>query len=351
MLRALGRRAPDLRVQIRSAAPARLFLAAMPIPLEIAHQVNDVGVVQSDALTLDGAATLRSYAEFQQGRDAIIDAEVESIRRDGVDLIFGDIPPMASAVGRRAGVPSVAMGNFDWEWIYGEWADEAPEAAHVIDSIRTDYGATDLLLRLPCHDEMLAFPRRVDVPLVGRRAALDRDEARRRAGIPKEARAVLLSFGGMGLGEADLARLARDRDHHYLTVGDIKVVRGTHLEEWELQARGLLYEDLVGAVDVVVTKPGYGIVSECAVNRSAMLYTRRGAFREYPILVREMQKYFPAAYVDSSDLRRGELVEPLRELAALPWPESPPSTDGAEVVAGRVLDILERSIDVRAVVR
>ena len=342
MLRALGRRAPDLRVQIRSAAPVRLFLAAMPIPLEIARRVNDVGVVQSDGLTLDGGATLRRYAEFSKGREAIIDAEAESIRRDRVDLIFGDIPPLASAVGGRAGVPSVAMGNFDWEWIYGEWAGEAPEAAHVIDSIREDYAATDLLLRLPFHDEMRAFPRQEDVPLVGRRAALDRDEARRRAGIPEKVRAVLLSFGGMGLGEADLRRLARDRDHHYVTVGATKVVGGTHLEEWELQARGLLYEDLVGAVDVVVTKPGYGIVSECAVNRCAMLYTRRGTFREYPILVEEMQDYFPAEYVDPDDLRKGELLEPLRRLAARPWPESPPPIDGAEAVAARVLEMLER---------
>ena len=38
--------------------------------------------------------------------------------------------------------------------------------------------------------------------------------------------------------------------------------------------------------DVVMTKPGYGIVSECLANGTALLYTARGRFAEYPVLVR-----------------------------------------------------------------
>jgi hypothetical protein len=51
------------------------------------------------------------------------------------------------------------------------------------------------------------------------------------------------------------------------------------------------YEDLVGAVDIVASKPGYGIISECAANGTALLYTDRGRFCEYEVLVREMPRY------------------------------------------------------------
>ena len=37
--------------------------------------------------------------------------------------------------------------------------------------------------------------------------------------------------------------------------------------------------------DVVVTKPGYGIISECLANDTALLYTDRGHFIEYDVLV------------------------------------------------------------------
>ena len=339
VLRMLARLEPRTVVQIRSAAPAQLFLCAMPLPLEIAYQVNDIGVIQSDGLTLEGAATLRRYADFLEHRDELLAREAVSLRACEVDLIFGDIPPFASALGPLSGIKTLAMGNFDWDWIYGEWIAEVEGGERIVESIRRDYAATDLLLRLPFHDSMAAFPRQEDVPLVGRRAQASTTETRRRAGIPADAPAVLLSFGGMGLSGADLSALAHDHEHHYVTVGDLHVPRGTHLQEWELQARGILYEDLVAAVDVVVTKPGYGIVSECAVNRTAMLYTERGAFREYPILVEQMRDYFPARYIAPDELRAGRLPEPLRKLRAQPWPDSAPPTNGAEIVARRLLEL------------
>lgn len=340
VLRALGRLAPEAVVQVQSAAPAHLFLAAMPLPLEIAYQVNDVGVVQRDGLTLDGGRTLERYARFLADREPLLQRETESARRQGIELIFGDIPPLAFAVAARADIPAIAMGNFDWHWIYSEWREQHPDADSLLDSIRADYATADLLLRLPFCAQMRSFPRVEDVPLVGRKARLTPAEARERAGIPRGARAVLLSFGGMGLKGADSAALARIRDHHFVTVGELSVPGGTHLHEWELRARGLLYEDLVAAADVVVTKPGYGIVSECAVNRRAMLYTERGAFREYPILVAEMKRYFPAHYVASEELRAGRLEQPLLALADATWPGAPPATDGAEIVARRLLEMI-----------
>ncbi len=54
---------------------------------------------------------------------------------------------------------------------------------------------------------------------------------------------------------------------------------------------GVRYEDLVGASEAVVTKPGYGIISEAIANDAALLYTSRGHFPEYDVLVEEMPKY------------------------------------------------------------
>ena len=61
---------------------------------------------------------------------------------------------------------------------------------------------------------------------------------------------------------------------------------GIHVidDDW-IYERGFRYEDLVRASDVVMTKPGYGIVSECLANGAAILYTARGRFAEYPVMV------------------------------------------------------------------
>ena len=57
----------------------------------------------------------------------------------------------------------------------------------------------------------------------------------------------------------------------------------------------------------MVTKPGYGIISECIANDTALLYTSRGDFREYPVLVKEMPKYLRCCVHRSRRFVLGEL--------------------------------------------
>jgi hypothetical protein len=111
-------------------------------------------------------------------------------------------------------------------------------------------------------------------------------------------------------------------------------VRGPSAEA--LAAADLRYEDLVAAVDVVVTKPGYGIVSDAIAGRARLVYTTRGDFPEYGVLVAEMPRFLPVAFVSNQDLREGALGPALEEVLAKPFPP-PPDLSGAEVAAAELL--------------
>jgi hypothetical protein len=108
------------------------------------------------------------------------------------------------------------------------------------------------------------------------------------------------------------------------------------IDEPSLYAGGLRYEDLVAAVDVVVTKPGYGIISECIANGTAIVYTGRGRFAEYPVLVREMPKYLRCAYLDQDGLRAGRWKGALDAAAGAPEAPVRPATNGADVIADMI---------------
>ena len=96
--------------------------------------------------------------------------------------------------------------------------------------------------------------------------------------------------------------------YHVLWPGDV--------DEAAMYDAGYRYEDLVRAVDVVVTKPGYGIISECIANDTALLYTSRGDFREYPVLVEAMPKYLRCAYIEQDELLSGNWQPHLDRLLA-----------------------------------
>ena len=107
--------------------------------------------------------------------------------------------------------------------------------------------------------------------------------------------------------------------------------------------RGYRYEDLVKAVDVVVTKPGYGIVSECIANDTAMLYTSRGDFREYPVMLQEMPKYLRCEFIDHQDLFSGNWAPHLDRLMAQPAPQQRPPTNGAQIAAEIISQEIKRN--------
>jgi len=158
-------------------------------------------------------------------------------------------------------------------------------------------------------------------------------------------RTVLLSFGGVGMPGLSPASFAHLREYQLVLTGpagsDPAPPNLRRLEGEALAAVALGYIDLVGAADVVVSKPGYGIVSDCIGAGTRLVYTDRGDFPEYPILVREMGRYLPAVHVGNDDVRSGRLREAVERVLSLPLP-TPPDLSGAEVAARRLLEVAAR---------
>jgi hypothetical protein len=328
VLRAVRNLAPDLPLTVVSAAPEWLFRAAVPGPLSFRSATLDVGVVQSDALTMDEAATAARWRQWSDAYPRRLDEEAGWLRRAGARVVLGDVPPLAFDAAAEAGVPSVALANFSWDWIYRHlgraWPDLRRAAAH---SARA-YARCGLLLELPFGGHLGAFPRREAVPFVARRSRVPGEETRRRLGLAADRPAVLLSFGGLGLGRFDAAALS--------DLEGYAVLGPQGLSPEVLAGHGLRYEDVVAAADVVVSKPGYGIVTDAIAGRTRLVYTDRGDFPEYAVLVEQMPRYLPVAYVSNQDLRAGRLRAALAEVAAAPFPPAP-DLGGAEAAARRLL--------------
>ncbi len=89
-------------------------------------------------------------------------------------------------------------------------------------------------------------------------------------------------------------------------------------------------------MDVVATKPGYGIIAECAANDTALLYTSRGHFVEYEVLVREMPRYARSQFIPQDELFAGNWRPYLERLLAQ---ARPPRADvsGAAAAADIIL--------------
>lgn len=332
VINALHVRRSDLNVIVRTTAAKWLLDLTIRGPYTYERVETDTGIVQVDSLRLDEDASIRRALEFMSTFDARVEREVESLKRSHATLVVADIPPLGIAAGGRLGVPAVALGNFTWDWAYSPYRG----GERLVDAIAAAYAQADLAIRLPMWGGFAAFNKVVDVPFVARRSTRDPGEVRRALGLSEHNRLVLPSFGGHGLSAIASATADLER-----AVGELQGYEVLFaFDEQTLYADGFRYEDLVRAADAVVTKPGYGIIAECLANDTALLYTSRGHFIEYDVLVAAMPRLVRSAFIGHDDLFAGRWKPHLDALLRQPKPATQPAANGADVAADLLLDWL-----------
>jgi L-arabinokinase len=353
VINAILAKRPETRIGVRTAAPRWLFDLTVKGTITFSTLETDTGVVQIDALTLDEADSIRRASSFHGDLVTRAASETRSLRELGATLIVGDIPPLAFAVGAAAGIPSIALGNFTWDWVYADYP-RVRLAPSLLPAIRGAYSKASMALRLPMWGGFETFSNVKDIPFIARHATRTREEVCKILKIPADKPIVLSSFGIYGLPGLDTDLLAKFKKYTVVTTATVPLSRarkdtpmtekkGTFISinEEPMYDAGVRYEDLVHASEVVVTKPGYGIVAEAIANDAAILYTSRGHFPEYEVLVEEMPKYLRTAFISHDDLFNAKWESHIDKLLAQPKPKKKPDTNGADVAA----DILLKALD------
>jgi hypothetical protein len=332
VLAELQNRCPELRLIVVTTAPRWLLEAYLSADFIHRPRQLDIGVIQSDSLTLDPAATLSALEELKASAPELIDAESRFIRDQGVQLVLADIPPLATQIAKAAGVPCWMMGNFGWDLIYQQWGEKFEDIIHWIQGCFAD---CDRLFRLPFHAPMSGFPVIEDVGLTGGQPRYSAEEVRARLKltVPKE-RVVLLTFGGLGLHYIPYHHLEYFPDWQFITF-DTKAP-----DHWAnlIKVNGQAYRpvDLMPACGVMVSKPGYGTFAEGCRVGIPIVSLPRANFAEAQYLLAGLQQYSFHQILD------------MAEFAASSWeflhrPMNPPQSterlraDGNEAIAQEIM--------------
>jgi hypothetical protein len=351
VMNALGKALPTSRIVVRTAASPDLLGRTLRVPCEVWPGPCDPGIAQRTSVEHDDRRTLEEVLDFYDSWESRVTEEADRLAPEKPAVVIGDIPPLAFAVAARLGVPSVAIANFTWDWIYDTQPGFGPHRT-LLSVLRNAYRQATLALRLPLSDGFDVFERVRSIPFIARQPVRGRHETRRHFGFADDERVALLSFGGYGMPALDLARLDCLDTWRVVTTDRVTdtdctlPARVVRISEDGFLKGPCRYEDLVRAVDVVVTKPGYGIIADCIAAGTAMLYTSRGSFREYDLLVDALPRHVRSSFISQDDLFAGRWREALDSVLALPPPGPPPPTDGAAVAASAIAELAaaERSV-------
>ena len=77
--------------------------------------------------------TLSACQALHKRIPSLIEEELSFIKRNKIRLILGDIPPLCFEIAARSSLPSVAINNFTWDWIYRAYLSDFPIPGKVAD--------------------------------------------------------------------------------------------------------------------------------------------------------------------------------------------------------------------------
>ncbi len=337
ILRALHQAAPNLPLYVVTDLPIEFLRNRLPgVPFELRRQVFDTGMVQLDSVRVDIQETQRQALALMQSRDRLVTQEQAFLQSIGAGLVVTDIPSIPLEAAARAGVRRAAVGNFGWNWIYADFVDQDPAWQAVVDVYEAGYAQADLLLRLPFAEPMTVFPRRVDIPVVAAPGQPCREKIAALTGAPIDRHWVLLSFSTLNWDDQALDAVNNLTDYAFFTVHPLAWSRSNI---FPVHREDIGFSDLMASVDVVCTKPGFGVLSDCVVNRIPIVYVDRQDFREYAVLEQAVQRYLPYAHVSAADLYAGHLAPALAAVRQAAPPTEQVPTNGAPLAADRLLSL------------
>lgn len=336
----IARRCPEIRFDIFTEVPRWFFSESLTRGFSYHRLASDVGLVQNSPLVEDLEATVE-LLDNAPLRDAVaVDALGDLLRNIGSSLLISDISPLGLEVAARAGLPSILVENFTWDWIYDNYPGAPPSLSRHAREMAPVFAGADL--RIQTTPVCRPVNGAVTVPPVARRPGHEKGAVRRRLGIPDDGPMVVVSMGGVPWDYSGFPSFDNSSGLWVVVPGGSEHTPRRKGRLLLLPFRANVYHpDLVAASDVVVSKLGYSTVAEAYCAGTALAYVARSRFPESPILASFVEQNMTALEIDERALQGGDWLPCVEALLNAPR-RRPEVENGADAAARAILDLLSK---------
>jgi hypothetical protein len=332
ILSALAARRPHLHAIIFTRVPEWFFAESLACSYDYVTLETDVGMAQHSALVEDVPATLARLDALWPPRAALLDDLAQRLQAAHGAAVLCDISPLGILAARAAGLPSVLVENFTWDWIYDGYAAVAPRMRYFAAS----FGAAFMQATYRIQTTPVCVPRpaTLTVAPVSRAPRASRAATRRALGLAPAAPVILLTNGGV---ETQLAfqHAVRARPAWHFVVPTSRATRmqregNCTLLPWQ---SAVYHPDIVRAADVVVGKLGYSTIAEVYHAGGALAYFTRPQFRESAVMADFVRATMPAVELPPASFETGAWLEAVPALLAARRPPAPRANGAAAAAA------------------
>jgi len=337
VMEALARLTP-VRFTVVSTVPGWFFAGSDLLSIARYELLTDIGLIQHSPLHEDIAATINALKQFYplRQKNRIVLANLFA----DCDLVLCDIAPAGIVAAAEAGIPSVLLENFTWDWIYQGYCSQYPELTPFIRDLQELFARADYRIQA----SPVCQPGDADLTVgpIAREFRRSRQATRHLLHLDEAARVVLVSMGGAGDSRVRL-REPDDGETVFLVPGEIEQSRKSAQGGIVFADRNMHHPDLVAASDAVIGKVGYSTLAEVYHAGTAFGYLPRSQFRESGPLTAFIGQEMAGVEIAEQDLATGRLDRYLPALFTAEVPE-PRYENGAGRCAQFLLDLLAQKV-------
>jgi|GEM_PF-51231 len=329
---------PFAHFDIFGLTPEWFFADSLSVSHTCHPVKTDIGMVQRSAMVVDLPETAAALDRFYPMDEETLSALADRVRSCDCRLILCDISPVGLAVGKRAGIPTVLIENFTWDWIYRPHAAREPRLHAHSDYLESINASADCRIQaIPCCRPVEGA---IQVSPVCRKPHTAPEIVRAQLGIGENIRMVLITMGGFREAHRFIDRLNRyGREMHFIIPNGYpdlpgKGERGGNITL--LPHRSAYYHpDLVHAADAVVGKAGYSTVAEVYDAGVPFGYLTRPDFSESDVLAEFIDAEIPSVRIPDGAFAEGDWLDLLPGLLTLPKRKNG-RADGARGIADHI---------------
>lgn len=323
--------------EIFTTVPSWFFQDSLSASFSCHALLTDIGLVQISAFQADLDQTLRSLDDFLPFPASLISDVSTTVSALHCGLVICDISPLGIAIAKDAGIPSLLVENFTWEWMYEPYAATDERFRRHIDCLHSLYQTVNYHIKT----EPVCCRNSADLttPPVSRKLIAPGRRVRSQLEIPDTDRLVIVTTGGINQGYGFMHDLQKVPDVYFVLPG-----AGPKMQLRQnciiLPHRSDFYHpDLVNACDAVVGKVGYSTLAEVFQAGIPFGYVTRSDFRESAPMTTFIEEEMPGFQLEESDFSSGRWISRLPNLLELGRVQQQ-LPNGAEAIGQFVLDRL-----------
>lgn len=326
---------PNVRVSIYTETPCNFFEESLSEPFSYTKTQSDIGMIQLTPIEMDIPGTLKKLNAFIGSLPEESDRIASRLIAESVDFVVADISPLGILSAEKAGIPSLLLENFTWDWIYEPFAREYPGFTKVSRFLSNVFQSSTYHGQYaPACDPDASCD--FILPPVSRRPRTDRDVTRQALSIRADQKLALISLGGVKA-TFNLPEQI-DTGHNdivFVFTGNFTEIQ-RHGNIIELPHHSGFYQpDLVLAADMLFGKAGYSTYAEIYNFQKPFSYLLRSDFRESAVLGEALEQLPSAFEIDALSFDHFQFDPWIEKMMTAPT--HPISTNGSDIAADNIL--------------